>query len=293
MTSIFNFSGERLAGYTGEAGQPASALPTPLARGSGLGIYPASGRRVERDVCCHTNLSPGSPAAREAGRVKCRRGRAVPCRLSRTSCDGPRSHGVGVEKSGEPRGPPQAAKSHVYRRGGAYAAPAGLGQYRMVKGMSVRYNTSTALLRGGIQIPEGMIGGKVRTYPDVKRILFISRHYLLPVQIAVLQRKFPHAEIIHHTTGVRDVNHVQELIEQHRADEIIVILPLSIIKELCKRGIYPLYPKMQRLHHGEPCWGTCNDLNPYTDYVDTKTGIHHRFVKFVRVKDKIMVEEEI
>ncbi|MEM4592326.1 MAG: hypothetical protein QW196_02895 [Sulfolobales archaeon] len=106
----------------------------------------------------------------------------------------------------------------------------------------------------------------------VKRILWISRHPPLPKEVEALERAFGKVQILQYAGFVRDVDHVIQLIKQYRADEVVTILPLSIIMRLCERGIKPLFPECIQVE-GEDY-----------DFVDEGSGRKYKFIRFVRVK---------
>lgn len=105
----------------------------------------------------------------------------------------------------------------------------------------------------------------------MKRILWISRHPPLPKQVKELERIFGKIQLFQYASGVRDADHVIRLIKQYHADEVVTILPLSIIMRLCENGVKPLWPE---------CVQTDRDF----DFIDEGSGRRYRFIRFVRVK---------
>ena len=107
-----------------------------------------------------------------------------------------------------------------------------------------------------------------------RRILWVSRHPPLLKQLQELQRIFGDYEIHQYAGFVRDVDHLVELMRLYQADEVVTILPLSIIYRLvAEKGIHPIWPEMEQV----------NDLGQY-DYEDPKSGRKYRFKRFIRVK---------
>lgn len=115
----------------------------------------------------------------------------------------------------------------------------------------------------------------------VKTILWISRHPILPKQKQELRRIFGECEVWQFKNKVRDIAHIFELIQKSKADEVVTVLPLSIIMQLVERGIKPLYAVMK-------------STNPEdADYIDEGTGRAYKFTKFVRIVKFEMVTEDL
>jgi hypothetical protein len=126
----------------------------------------------------------------------------------------------------------------------------------------------------------------------MKRILWISKHKPLQRQVNELKRIFGNnVEIIVHDYKVKDANHVFKLIKKFNADEVVTILPLSIIQRICEMGIKPLWSEMEFLHVCD--YFNCNDFKNESDYYDISSKRHFRFKKFYRIKEVKMVLEEI
>lgn len=114
------------------------------------------------------------------------------------------------------------------------------------------------------------------------RILWISRHPPLPKQIDELRRIFGDFDLVQYAGFVRDSNHVVELMRSYGADDVVVIIPYSIIYRLVKEfGIHPIFPEMEELK---------DDEGP-ADYVDVGSGRRYRFKRFVRIMDFNIVYE--
>lgn len=106
----------------------------------------------------------------------------------------------------------------------------------------------------------------------MKRVLWISRHPPIPKEIEALERAFGKVQIFQYAGFVRDADHVIQLIKQYRADEVVTILPLSIIMRLCERGVRPLWPECVQAEGDD------------YDFIDENSGRKYKFVRFVRVK---------
>lgn len=115
-----------------------------------------------------------------------------------------------------------------------------------------------------------------------KRILWVSRHSPLPNQLKELDRIFKDYEVVQYNGFIRDAKHVVELMKSYKADEVVTILPMTIIYHLLKEeGIEPIFPEMERV--------TGDDY----DYVDPGTGKRYKFKRFVRIIDFEIVKREL
>ena len=106
----------------------------------------------------------------------------------------------------------------------------------------------------------------------VKRVLWISRHPPLPKELEALEKAFGKVQVFQYAGRVKDAEHAVSLIKQYEADEVVTILPLSVIMRLCELGLHPLWPECVQVRSGD------------YDFVDEGSGRKYRFVRFVRVK---------
>lgn len=114
------------------------------------------------------------------------------------------------------------------------------------------------------------------------RILWISRHPPVEKQIRDLKNIYGDIEFIQYAGFVKDSNFVVDLINKFKADEIVVVLPLTIIQHLIKKhGIQPIIPEMEEVDQGD------------YDYEDPGTGKKFRFVRFVRLRDIVLVKDPL
>jgi len=104
-----------------------------------------------------------------------------------------------------------------------------------------------------------------------KRILWISRHPPLPRQVDELKRLFGDIELWQYSEHIRDADHVLSLKQIFVADEVVAVLPLTILKHLTERGLKPIYAEM------EPC------EPEEADYIDPGTRKSYRFKEFKRL----------
>jgi hypothetical protein len=106
------------------------------------------------------------------------------------------------------------------------------------------------------------------------KIAWMSQHSPLPEQIAELERLFGSFELMQ---DVNPFEHADSICRKLRlagfafgSDELVIVAPLSVLREICKRGIYPLRAVMERI--GERQW---------------------KFLRFQRVKSVDLNTEEL
>lgn len=83
-----------------------------------------------------------------------------------------------------------------------------------------------------------------------KRIVWLSRHPILQCQLAELQRLFGSDMILlPHPDPFRDAEDILRWYAEAQADEIVAVVPMTVMRHLIKAGLHPLYAKMERV----PC----------------------------------------
>jgi len=108
-----------------------------------------------------------------------------------------------------------------------------------------------------------------------KNILWVSKHNPIPKQIKELKKL--HGEQINliQLDGFRDVNNILDHFYQNHCHDMVIVAPLSVIMEINKRGIRPLWSEM------EPALPGTADT--------TANGRYYKFKGFKRLK-KIKIE---
>ena len=89
----------------------------------------------------------------------------------------------------------------------------------------------------------------VATAPATTKIVWISRHSPSERQLNALTSHFPNHQLI---IDARSFDSADTLIARYRAiggDEMVVVAPLAVIRQLCRRGLHPLYAQMTQV----PC----------------------------------------
>lgn len=108
------------------------------------------------------------------------------------------------------------------------------------------------------------------------KILWVSRHPPLLKQMEELRRIFGDVEIVQYAGFVKDADHVVQLKEQYGADEVITILPMTMIYHLVKEtGIKPIYPEVEPVPKNSKTF----------DFEDPKSKRKYVFKGFVRIID--------
>lgn len=111
------------------------------------------------------------------------------------------------------------------------------------------------------------------------KILWVSRHRPLPVQLAWLRRRFDDVEVEQDVDPFSNAEEIQRRFVQGRYEDMVVVAPLWVIAKLCELGIKPLWAEMQEIQSGDV----------HLDY----RGRRYRFVRFRRIKAVTMEFEEV
>lgn len=111
------------------------------------------------------------------------------------------------------------------------------------------------------------------------KILWVSRHRPLPVQLAWLRSHFGGVEVEQDADPFSNAEEIQRRFMGGRYDEMVVVAPLWVIAKLCELGIKPLWAEMQEIQGGET----------HLEY----RGRRYRFIRFRRIKAVTMEFEEV
>lgn len=113
------------------------------------------------------------------------------------------------------------------------------------------------------------------------KIIWFSRHEPIPKQIAELKRLFgEEVEVVQDPNPFSGADDVVRRFRESGADEMVIVAPLTVIDQITKRGIQPLYAEM-RLVENEPYY----DVNV--------NGRKFVFERFTRIKRVIVEKEEL
>jgi hypothetical protein len=114
----------------------------------------------------------------------------------------------------------------------------------------------------------------------MKTVVWFSRHDILPSQVTELKRLFGEdVNIVQDSARVANADDMIHRYHEHGGDEMLVVAPLSVIDQLCKRGYHPLWAEMKEV--------------PLSESETVANGRGFRFVKFRRVKRLALEFEEI
>jgi hypothetical protein len=105
-----------------------------------------------------------------------------------------------------------------------------------------------------------------------KTIVWMSRHAPLPSQLKELERLFPKYHLL---LEKRPFSSAMQIIRRFRAvggDEMVVVAPWSVIRELIKLGMKPIYAEMVQVHAADDAETT----------IITGRSQRKRYYKFLR-----------
>lgn len=107
------------------------------------------------------------------------------------------------------------------------------------------------------------------------RILWMSRHAPLQSQLAELERLFGSVEVVQ---DPRPFDSADDIVTRFRVggyDDIVVVAPLSVIDQLVRRGIRPLWAEMEQI---------AKPAHPDPTREVEAAGRWYRFRRFRRVR---------
>jgi hypothetical protein len=134
-----------------------------------------------------------------------------------------------------------------------------------------------------------------------KRIVWFSRNEPLPSQIAELKRLYGEdCEVLKDQKPLSSAEDVVRRFRMNEGDEMVTVAPMSVIKEICKLGVEPLWAEMEQI------------TDPWNrDDVEMITGLHKsndhivsqiqrggaairglKFLRYRKIKDILMVWNE-
>lgn len=111
------------------------------------------------------------------------------------------------------------------------------------------------------------------------KIMWFSRHEPIPKQIAELERLFGDVEVVQDPNPFSGADDVVRRFRESGADEMVIVAPLTVIDQITKQGIQPLYAEMRLVEEG-----------PYDVDVNGRKFV---FERFTRIKRVIVEKEEL
>lgn len=114
-----------------------------------------------------------------------------------------------------------------------------------------------------------------------KRILWISRHRIHPVQIKVLGRMFgKDVEIVQDPRPFDSVEEIVKRFQEGGYDDIVVVAPNTVLERMAKLGVRPL-------------WSEAPLVKDPKDADWITKGRPYRFKRFRRVRRLVMEFEDL
>ena len=86
---------------------------------------------------------------------------------------------------------------------------------------------------------------------QAKTIVWMSRHAPLPSQIAELERLFPGHTLVIEKRPFSSAKQIMQRFHEAGANEMVTVAPWSVIRELIKLGIKPIYAEMKQVPAAE------------------------------------------
>lgn len=115
-----------------------------------------------------------------------------------------------------------------------------------------------------------------------KKILWVSRHKPMPLQVDFLREIFGRIQIDLYSNNShwRSAQKIADFFWQGKYTEIVVILPMSVIARLCEMGINPLWAEMDQIYSSSQA-----DLS--------YNGRYYKFIGFRRIKEINMIFSDV
>lgn len=111
------------------------------------------------------------------------------------------------------------------------------------------------------------------------RIIWFSRHNPLEKQKQELIKIFGEIELLIDAQPFSNAADVINRFKAAKADEMVTVAPLSVIDQLCQKGIQPLFAEMEVVENAQ--------------YDVVAAGRKYKFLKFTRIKEINIVKEEL
>lgn len=111
-------------------------------------------------------------------------------------------------------------------------------------------------------------------------IVWMSQHSPLPSQKAALQSLFPSHTLLVEARPFDGIDDIIDRFHLANGDEMVVVAPLTVVRELVRRGIHPIYAEMKKV--------ACKGIH------EVKIGKRcFQFIRFQRVRDVKLELEDI
>ncbi|MCD6193300.1 MAG: hypothetical protein J7L26_07500 [Candidatus Aminicenantes bacterium] len=114
-----------------------------------------------------------------------------------------------------------------------------------------------------------------------KKILWISRHLIHPIQVSVLKRMFgKDVKIIQDPRPFDSTEEIVRRFKEGGYDDIVVVAPLSVIHKMVELGVRPLWAEAEQVE--DPSKADWNIK-----------GRYYRFVRFRRIRQLRLEFEDL
>lgn len=94
-------------------------------------------------------------------------------------------------------------------------------------------------------------------------ILWLSRHTPTPRQLAELERIYPGHILKIDRRSFDGADDIVERYHKSGATDMVVVAPLSFVRELVRRGLHPLWAEMRQVTRGSPLAESHNNGRSY------------------------------
>ncbi|MBO0887473.1 hypothetical protein J2P12_00070 [Candidatus Bathyarchaeota archaeon] len=81
--------------------------------------------------------------------------------------------------------------------------------------------------------------------PTGKKIIWVSRHAPLKSQISELERLFPKHTLVIEKRPFSSAEQIVKRFREAEGDEMVVVAPWSVMRQIIKLGIRPIYAEMK------------------------------------------------
>ena len=80
------------------------------------------------------------------------------------------------------------------------------------------------------------------------KILWVSRHRPLEVQIHKLKEMFGDIQLVRYGKPFHSAEEIHKHFTEYKYQEMVMVAPLSVIRRMCELGVKPLWAEMR---HGK------------------------------------------
>jgi hypothetical protein len=77
------------------------------------------------------------------------------------------------------------------------------------------------------------------------RIVWLSQHTPTPRQLATLETIFPNYHLIIDARSFDGADTIVARFRSHGGDEMVLVAPMAVVREIVRRGIHPIYAEMR------------------------------------------------